>query len=494
MRILIDTNILIHFEDHKHVSEEFYRFYNHAIKNHCRILVHPSVFEDLSNDSNLERQKIITAKLEKYEKLENPAEPDQEFYNLYKPKNSNDKIDAKLIYQAVKGYIELLITEDTRILKTSKNLKIESRVKNIKEGLDFLIETFRFDIPAHPILSHGSVREIIERKNETFFDSLRQGYKKFDLWLDDCAKQDRLAYYLIIEEKLSALLIYKKETPFDHKIKDIYEDVLKICTFKVGETNFGNKIGELFLSKMFAYCIEAKINYLYLTVYPEHDRLIRLLELYGFVNSHSNGNGEFIMIREMKKPENTESSNENSSILHPYYSDNFRYSKFIVPIEEIYSESLFKDSRLREAKLFDKESINEIQGNTIQKAYICNSRVKLEKKDLIFFYISRTIKKASPIGIVDSYHRVSEMSELANLVTKRTVYPINDLQRQLEEKKTLTVILFRLITYMKTPLPYQELKSLNSCRNNLTTITRLTEEDYSKIKNKGFFDERYIIN
>ncbi|MDF3819001.1 hypothetical protein P3G55_03765 [Leptospira sp. 96542] len=494
IRILIDTNIFIPLEDHKEASNEFYKFYKLAIENNCKIIVHQSVFEDLENDKNQERRSIIKAKLKKYGILENPAEPNQEFYDLCNVRNSHDKIDAKLLFQVNQEYVELLITEDKGIFKNAKKLNIESKVKNIQDGLNFLLNTFRFVIPLHPILTHGSVREIISRKDEVFFDSLREGYKDFDKWLEDCAKQDRSAYYLIIEDELSALLIYKKESNKDHGIKNIDEETLKICTFKVGESTFGNKVGELFLSKMFAYCIEAKVNYLYLTVYPQHDRLIKLLELYGFEQSSTNEKGEIYMIKEMKISESIEDEKKNSTFIHPFYFDSMIFGKFIIPIEENYAETLFKDSEFREPLLFDKNTIQEIQGNTIQKAYICNSKVKLDKGDIILFYISKTIKKIFPVGIVDSYHRVSDISELMSLVAKRTVFQPEELEWQLNEKKALTVLLFRLVTYLKYPVTYRILREMKSCQNNLTTFTRLSDEDYKKIKEKGHFDERYIIN
>lgn len=494
MRILIDTNILIHLEDNKQVSNEYYKFYNSAIENHCRILHHKGTLSDLSNDSDQERKNIILSKLQKYQVLENPAYPSQEFLDSIHAKKGNDLIDAQLLYQVYIGYVELFITEDRELLKKAFQMQMKDRVMNIKDGLDFLLEHFRFEIPAHPILSHGSVREIIDRKNDSFFDSLREGYPDFDGWLEKCAKQDRSSYYLIVNDLISAILIYNEEAPRDHQLKGIQENALKICTFKVSENTFGHKIGELFLNKMFALCIEKKISFLYLTVYPNHDRLIGLIEFYGFYKLDTMVSGELIMVRDMNKNNIVANEMKNSPLNHPFYSDDSNFKKYVIPIEEQFSETLFKDSELREASLFDKFSVGEIQGNTIQKAYICNSRVKLEQNDLAFFYISKTKMKAEPVGIIDSYHRVSEFTELKSLVAKRTVYSDESILTQLKDKKELTVILFRLSYYLKKPIPYTELKELESCKNNLTTITKLSEEDYTILKKKGYFDERYIVN
>ncbi|HMZ60610.1 MAG TPA: hypothetical protein PL048_17685, partial [Leptospiraceae bacterium] len=70
---------MIHLEDNKTVSDDFYKFYKTAIENNCKIFYHEAVIEDLGKDSNQERRKIILAKLQKYSKLENSAVPDKTF-------------------------------------------------------------------------------------------------------------------------------------------------------------------------------------------------------------------------------------------------------------------------------------------------------------------------------------------------------------------------------------------------------------------------------
>lgn len=108
------------------------------------------------------------------------------------------------------------------------------------------------------------------------------GIKEFNLWLAKCASKNRKCYSLIVEDELQAILIYNSETVEDHKLLNIFEKALKICTFKVSDTAFGIKLGELFLHKMFEYCINQKLNFLYLTVYEKQEHLIKLLETFGF--------------------------------------------------------------------------------------------------------------------------------------------------------------------------------------------------------------------
>lgn len=494
MRILIDTNILINLEDDKILSDEFTKFFNISISNNCKILYHEAILNDLGNDKNEERKNIILSKLKKYEQLPHPAKPDPEFLALVGEKNKNDSVDNSLLFQVCREYVELLITEDKGIIAKAKKIGTENRVKNIQDGLTFLQDEFSLKIPKHPILSEGSCRELTKYKHTNFFDSLRIDYPDFDNWFDKCASENRRAYYLLVDGKLSAILIYDRQIPSKHLLKDIHEDALKMCTFKVAESTLGFKIGELFLGKMFHYCIEAKLNYLYLTVFEKHERLINLLKDYGFIQWHNDRSSELFFIKKLSKPTNIISNERNSMSSHPFYSDEKIFNKYIVPIQYKYSATLFKDSELRNPGLFDKDQIQEIQGNTIQKAYICNSRIKVDQKDILLFYISHSLMAIEPLGIVDSYHRVTDIEELRNLVSKRTVFSPAFLDSELKHKKTLTVILFRLIVYLKKPILYKEIKKFQSCKNNLATITKLSNEDYQNLKHKGYFDERYIIN
>lgn len=45
MRILIDTNILIHLEDNRVVDDTFYKVYNLAVANNCEILYHKACLQ-----------------------------------------------------------------------------------------------------------------------------------------------------------------------------------------------------------------------------------------------------------------------------------------------------------------------------------------------------------------------------------------------------------------------------------------------------------------
>jgi predicted RNA-binding protein with PUA-like domain len=274
--------------------------------------------------------------------------------------------------------------------------------------------------------------------------------------------------------------------------------MLKICTLKVADTVFGVKLGELFINKMFEYCLNQRIKYLYLTVYDKQEHLIKLLEKFGFYRRtfiNKQGLEEIQMIKELDKSKIKIKQNIVSN--HPFYTDNIEISKFAIPIQPNYYSNLFKDGELREPTLFDYslDSVNEIQGNTIIKAYISNSKItNLKPGDLLLFYASKTSKVIEPVGILESINIVNNFEDLWKIVNKKTVFSQNELQNMLNEKQKLNVITFRLVTYLKKKVNLPKISKLDSFKNKIQTITRISETDYQTLKDEEYFDRRYIID
>ena len=501
MKILIDTNILINLEDNKVIQDDFAEFYNIAISNKCSILYHPNAIpKDLANDKDEERKKIILSKLNKYQKIENFGTPTEQFLSQIKNEKSNDKIDNLQLYQVSINYVDILVTEDNGIHANAKKLNLADQVLKLDQALNLLEERYRIVIPTHPILKESSIRLIKDKFETEFFDSLRLDYgeREFNKWLNKCAAKDRNCYYLLVAEQLRAILIYNVEKVEDHQLNNVFRDALKICTLKVESSAFGIKLGELFLNKMFEYCINQKIGYLYLTVYEKQIHLIRLLQKFGFykeIFTNKQGRTELKMIKSLVKENITEPENVISN--HPFYRDNESINKYVIPIQPQFYKTLFKDGKHRSPNLFDSSpwSLNEIQGNTIIKAYISNAKIKkLNKGDLLLFYSSKEIKAIEPIGILEKCEIVDNIEELWNLVKKKTVFTRNQLQEMLHKKTSLHVIIFILVTYMEKEVNLTRIKTVDSLKNKIQTITHLKHADYKELKDEGYFDRRYVID
>ncbi len=493
MRVLFDTNIILHYEDNHIINNPFIELYQLILQNDCKIYYHPSSIMDILNDNDINRKKITLSKINKYIKQANPALITAEFSMLMGEKNHHDRIDNEMLFQVVNGYVDIFITEDAGIHRKARKANIGGKVYTVNDALAYFKKKFTIVIPVHPELIHTSVRELSNDYESDFFDSLRNDYPDFGRWFKKCLAENRKCYIMKTDGKLFALLIYNIEKSENHKLKNIYSDVLKMCTFKVSEDALGRKIGELFLRKMFEYCIYQGVSSLYLTAFPKHESLSYLLKKYGFFEFDTLANNEIIYLKKMIKPSIMEYDINTN---YPFYNDK-ENSKFIVPIQHQYHDIIFKDSALREPSLFDRtvDNFNEIVGNTIDKAYISKSKTKgLKKGDLLLFYSSRKNKSIEPIGVLESIKYSSDINEIMSIVTSRTVYDRDKILEMMHPNERLTIIIFKLIYYLENPVQYTDLRKLQSTRNNIITITRLLESEYRKLKDEGIFDERYIID
>lgn len=494
---LIDTNIFIDLEGNSVLDEAFSQFCNLAISNDCRVLVHKDALKkDLRRDGDLVRRGISLSKLKKYTALRAPLEPDTAYLDAYKINKVNDEIDAIQLFQVHRGIVDFFVSNDQGIARKAKSFNVADNVLSIDRATQFLTSTFSKYIPQHPVLSHVSVREIYNDLDDTFFDSLKADYKGFNNWVTKCMKEDRDCYTLRLNNKLAALLIYNTERQDSHQIDSISGEAIKICTLKVDGDYLGNKLGELFIQKMIHLAIEKGISAVYVTAYEKQHALINQFEKFGFRKEkfkNKQGRNEYKSIKNLKDAwEKT-----NSTKQHPLYSDNETVNKFIVPIQPFYYSTLFKDGTLRDPSLFDQthDSLAEIQGNTIVKVYIGGfQRKDIKPGDLLFFYASKERKVVEPVGIVDSFKQIGNIDELWDFVNKRTVFSKAYLQSLLRKRKRVSVLKFRLSHYLSNPIPFKVLKELESCKNKLQSATRLRSGDYNLLKEKEYFDERFIID
>jgi predicted transcriptional regulator len=249
---------------------------------------------------------------------------------------------------------------------------------------------------------------------------------------------------------------------------------------------------------MFEYCINQKLNYLYLTVYERQVHLISLLEKFGFKKEifiNRQGLQEMRMIKLLNR--SIIKLDSNKIEYHPFYTDKSDIGKFVIPIQPGFYNALFKDGQLRNPTLFDQfsDSLNEIQGNSIMKAYVSSSpQTNLKQGDILFFYASKKNQVIEPVGILESQQIVDDFEKLWDLVRKKTVFSPEKLREMMNDKGKLHVITFRLISYLNKPIKLKDIRTIKSFKNKIQTITRLKEEDYIKLKADGYFDKCYIIN
>ena len=499
MRVLLDTNIFIYRENDHVISSDLQQLLSVLNKLKTELLIHPLSLEEIRGDQDTRRQAVMLSKIGAYPLLEMPPVPEEDpkFFNIVEQNDdAHDLIDNHILYAVYKDAVDFLVTEDRDIHKKAVKLGIDNRVLLIAEALT----VFRGHLQKDSII----IPPALERKliynldlSDPFFDSLKEEYSEFDDWFKKIKREGRHCLVNYKEDgSIGALLVYKlKDEPIDTIPKIPRKKRIKLSTFKVAQ--FGYKIGELFIKLSIDIAISNGVSGVYLThfVQPD-DRLVELITEYGFRHVGTNSRGEAIYMKELF-PEPTESKGlspfDITKLYYPSYYDGAAVKKFIVPIRPQYHSRLFTNYKNRQIELAESAGYFIVEGNTIRKAYICNSRIKrIAQGDLILFYVSERRQLIS-VGVVEAvFGGLQNYKDIIKLVGKRTVYSVNEI-RSIARKPSL-VILFWQYWHLQQPLSYLRLKGMGVLKGPPLSIMQISEKDYSLIKEAGDMDERFTIN
>ncbi|MFC1994302.1 hypothetical protein ACFLVI_03460 [Chloroflexota bacterium] len=444
----------------------------------------------------------MLSKIGAYPLLEMPpvpsvSEENPESFDIITQKdNVHDFIDNHILYAVYKDAADFLITEDRDIHKKAIKLRIDNRVLLIAEALT----VFRGHLQKDSII----IPPALERKpiynldlSDPFFDSLKREYPEFDKWFKKIKREGRTCLVNYKDDRsIGALLVYKLEDePIDATPQIPKKKRIKLSTFKVAQ--FGYKIGELFIKLAIDIAISNDVSEVYLThfVQPD-DRLVELITEYGFSHAGVNSRGEAIYIKKLFLKQ-TESKGLSpfgiTELYYPSYFDGAEVKKFIVPIRPSYHSRLFTNFKDRQIALSESAGFFIVEGNTIRKAYICNSRIKsIAGGDILLFYVSER-KQLISVGVVEAiYGGLQDYSEIIKLVGKRTVYSVNEIQT-IARRQSL-VILFWQYWHMEQPLSYFSLKNIGVLKGPPRSIMQISEKNYLLIKKAGGIDERFTVN
>jgi predicted nucleic acid-binding protein len=425
MRVLLDTNILIHRETGFPISEDIGRLFYWLDKTKAEKIIHPKSVWEIEQHSDEKVKRAFSIKLKNYSLLKVSIPLDKIIESEIRPsdKSVNDEIDTILLNEVFRGRVDLLITEDNGIHRKAENLGIEDFVLSIEE----YVEQSTLKYPKLIDYKVLTVKKDYFGKidiDDPFFDSFKEDYKEFEKWF--LRKSDEIAYVCYTDGVLSAFLYLKVEEG-----KENYSDIepifkpkkrLKIGTFKV--TLNGLRLGERFLKIVFDHALLNDVDEVYVTIFPkrpEQMRLINLLERWGFRKhgQKSSQNGiEDVYIRDFGNVVFKEEPKKSFPFLSKVGDP------FFVPIWPDYHTKLLPDSILNtESPLNFKE--NKPVMNAIRKSYISHSYERnLNPGDIIFFYRTGGYYKGviSTIGIVEKVHKqIPSLERLVEITRKRTV-------------------------------------------------------------------------
>ena len=132
--------------------------------------------------------------------------------------------------------------------------------------------------------------------NDPFFDSLKAAYRGFEPWFT--RKAEELAYVGYDDDgKVRAFVYLKRE---NETVTDVTPPILGPC-LKVGTLKIdahGTRLGERFVKIIFDELRHQELSLAYVTIFREQERLISLLERYGFIADGRKGD-ELVYTRRM---------------------------------------------------------------------------------------------------------------------------------------------------------------------------------------------------
>lgn len=504
MRILLDTNIIIHREAATIFNRDIGVLFNWLDKLHYSKCVHPTSIEEIKKHKDPKVVSTMAIKIANYHALKTEATLSPEVQEISRKYdiNENDINDTKILNEVYADRVDFLITEDRKIHKKSNELGIPDRI--------FTIDSFLEKVNAeNPSLTDYKVlsvtKEYFGKINiaDSFFDSFREDYQGFDTWFN--RKADEIAYVCKSESGQILAFLFLKVEGKEENYSDINpifpkKKRLKIGTFKV--TMNGFKLGERFLKIIFDNAIRSQVEEIYVTIFPkrlEQQRLIQLLKDWGFSNygeKQTPTGIELVFNRDFSKNVNKSAP----KITYPYITKDTNF--FIVPIYPDYHTELFPDSILRTESPNDFIE-NEPHRNAISKVYLSRSYNRnLKSGDIIVFYRTGGIYQGvvSTIGIIENIiTKIDNEEHLILLCRKRSVFSDTGLKEFWNfNPRSRPFIVNFLYVYslpkrinLKSLIDLQVIVGVDSVPRG---FERISQEQFESILKASNSDESFIVN
>lgn len=210
MKVIFDTNILIHIEDPKELSKSLQDLMRLLREHGHQIFIHPASLKDIDNDQDDKRKKIILSRLQGYPRIEKPPKLTEDFISVVgESSKSNEINDNEILYAIQKNAADFLITEDYGLHKKGSKLNLEERVLSIDSALDYFNNLYARKVIHHPLLEEDFVRNL--NIDDPFFDSLKGDYPDFRDWFKKVSIQDRKCWVYHENDMIKGLLMLKEE-------------------------------------------------------------------------------------------------------------------------------------------------------------------------------------------------------------------------------------------------------------------------------------------
>lgn len=485
MRFLLDTNILIPLEDSKRPLEPSLASFILLAGQHGHALVyHPASEDDIGEDRDEVRRQQTLQRLTQYVRLDaRPLCP----WNDSRTR-INDARDNEILYSLSLHAAHGLVTEDRGIHDKAKVRGLADRVYTIQTANDLLQRLHRQVAVELPNVEDAPLYSLTPQLPGEFFDSLRDGYPEFDRWFKRKAEAGTRAWISKSEDgALGGICVYDRQDR--EKITDdlvLPGAALKLATFKVGETNRGRKVGELFLKAAFRYASENGLEHIF--IHGDQDRhhfLFEMLVDFGFerVGSHPGSDGRdavYVKQHPVDAPSAISPPFEYHRRYFPHYMQGPEIDKFVIPIRPEFHRILFPDFRSLTTLQTDLFPVENYAGNAIKMAYLSHAQTRaMSPGSLALFYRSGDDQALTSLGVVESYESLADTDAIITRVKRRTVYSLHQIEAM--ATRPTRVLLFRFVHHFVRPIGLKEAVAHRILNGQPQSITKITHAAFETV-------------
>lgn len=335
--------------------------------------------------------------------------------------------------------------------------------------------------------------------NDTFFDSLKEDYPGFETWFQKKSRDNSKAYVQYTNNNLQAFLYLKNES--GEELSDVTPvrpacNRMKVGTFKIDAHN--TKLGERFVKKIMDAALYMKADEIYVTIFPKHEGLIRILQRYGF-NEEGKKGEELVLVKNMKAL--------TGDIIKDYpLLTTTGKRKFLLSIYPKFHTKMFPDSILQNEESQKYELIKDISyTNSIHKIYLCfmSDTAQLQRGDLIAIYRTKDDKGAARYrSVITSVCQIEEVktdNDFANVedflayTNYYSIFDPEELKKWYLQKKCYVLKMTYNIALTKRVTNGYLVDELGLAPSYWGYF-QLTDSQFDAILKKGEVDESVIIN
>lgn len=348
--------------------------------------------------------------------------------------------------------------------------------------------------------------------SDPFFDSLKADYPgtgnstEFCVWFNKKANTEAKALIYEDETGIAAFIYIKDES--EHivlKEAKILPDISrkKLGTMKIADEYRGQRIGEGAIGLALWEWQRSKLDEIYVTVFPKHKSLIKLLTRFGFILVGTNLNHEQVYVKSRSSI-----SYENPYVSFPFVNPNFNEVGYLI-FEDVYHDTMFPYSELanipqKQAELSVANGLSKIY---VSAKYSNNYRVgepvliyrkyngtgqKIYKSCLTSFCVITDIMQVKQGGI-----EIISFDELMKKIGNKSVFDLQELRNRYNNDKNL--IIYELLYYAYfgagNNINCAWLKNNNLWAKNggYPTDTKLSPAEFKTILKEGKLDVQNII-